>query len=107
MAKTTMQFEAGDRVTWASQASGGWTEKTGEVVKVVPPKAYSEVGRIAEELGARSAFGGGMPRDHESYVVKVQPGKTGNAKPVLYWPVVSKLRPARKEPARAGSYATK
>lgn len=104
--KKATQFKLGDRVTWESQATGSWKEKTGTVIKVVLAGESVEP-RMLTSSGARSAFGYGSPRNHESYIVSVPQGKTGKAKPVLYWPVVSKLRPARKEPARAGSYAAK
>lgn len=108
MAKTkaAAQFKLGDRVMWQSQAAGGWKEKTGTIIKVVLA-GEEVVPRMLTSNGARSAFGYGSPRNHESYIVSVPQGTTGKAKPVLYWPVVSKLRPARKEPARAGSHAAK
>jgi hypothetical protein len=67
-----VKFVLGDKVAWTSQAAGSWRYKMGTVVEVVPPGAYPSV------------RGCGMPRDHESYVIKV-----GSRK---YWPRVSLLR---------------
>lgn len=87
-------FKVGSKVTWSSQAHGSRTTKVGTIVAVVPPggspsRAFAAVRKT---LNARSAFGGGMARDHESYLVSVTVGKTDKAKPALYWPLVSQLR---------------
>ena len=84
-------FKAGDTVTWVSQATGGHTRKTGTVVAVVPAGANPRVSELASKFNARSAYGGGVARSHQSYVVSVPQGTTGKARPVLYWPVVSLL----------------
>lgn len=84
-------FRVGDRVTWSSQAAGSWAKKVGMVIEVVAamqrPQRLNHFGR----------------RDHESYVVEVVPlakkhGRSGKAtqrKPVIYWPVASKLERAK------------
>lgn len=92
--KTTREFKIGDRVTWESQAQGSTTKKTGTVIEVVGWRRRP------------STIRHDGTRDHESYVVEVQPPPTkrGRArKPVRYWPVVSKLRgaPGRKPAASA------
>ena len=79
-------------VRWSSQAGGNWQTKEGTVVKVVQPKTDPCMLELARSLKARSNWGGGGWRDHESYVVSVPGGKTAKAKPVLYWPVASKLQ---------------
>jgi hypothetical protein len=89
-----MGFKVGDNVKWSSQAMGGWKEKTGEVVQVVPAGGRVEPRALQSRLKARSALGYGSPRNHESYIVAVAGGTTDKAKPVLYWPVVSKLAKA-------------
>lgn len=81
------KFTLGQTVTWASQANGSTTTKTGAIVEVVP--AGSRVSaRHWEQMDAS-----GLPRDHESYIIRV-PGKTERSKGKLYWPHVSKLQPA-------------
>jgi hypothetical protein len=71
----------GSTVRWRSQSAGVWKEKQGDVVAAVPAG-----GEVNDEL-ARWARGKitnpGMPRDHESYVVRAG-GR-------LYWPRVNGL----------------
>ena len=94
------KFKIGSGVTWTSQAGGSTKTKVGTVVAVIPggPKsahsAISAINRLAKGGIHRSAFGGGWDRPHESYVVEVPQGTSGRAKPVLYWPVASALKPA-------------
>ena len=86
-------MKIGDHVKWRSQAAGSTTEKTGEIVVVVPPKKLpSDVMDAALKRLTRRYDG--WPRDHESYIVKVKVGKTDKARPVLYWPRVSGLQKA-------------
>lgn len=84
-------MKVGSKVEWKSQASGSMTQKTGEVVAVVPaganPRTYAD--NLPIELRQLKRMFDGCPRGHESYLVKVVPGKTGKAKPVLYCPRVS------------------
>jgi hypothetical protein len=87
----TSRFKVGDKVAWTSQAKGVKTEKHGEIVAVVPA-CWSINGihrEIVKATGASSTWGGGMPRDHESYLVLVRQG--GARKPKLYHPRVSAL----------------
>jgi hypothetical protein len=104
-----MQFKVGDKVTWDSQAGGGWTSKAGEVVAVVPPfdgdARYTLWEMAPMSLKSPKGLTAGAPvyamfdgwqRDHECYLVLVpHPGK---GKPSLYCPRVSALRPVQ-EPA--------
>jgi hypothetical protein len=82
-------FAVGDRVTWKSQASGHWKQKTGTVVEVVP----------AFKIPRDKNFGSN--RRHESYIVEVtfEPKRSTSAiksvrtkNPERYWPRVSNLR---------------
>lgn len=92
MSKTIPLITLGSPVAWKSQANGGYTTKSGHIVHVVKPGAMPNFAALAKKHGARSNYGGGSARDHESYVVLVPQGTTGKAKPLLYWPVVSGLR---------------
>lgn len=65
-------LKVGDKVQWRSQAGGYTKTKTGEIAVVVPA---GERPTCVKEAG--------MPRDHESYVVRV--GRT------YYWPRASGL----------------
>jgi hypothetical protein len=90
-------LKVGDKVKWASQAGGVWKDKEGVVVAVIAggrdsgERANAEIKARTQAGTHRSAFGGGWARDHESYVVEVRQGGP-KSKPVLYWPVASKLR---------------
>lgn len=94
----TRTFKAGDSVQWTSSAQGSTTKKRGRVVAVIPAGRHSAETVRAEIESRRSThrsnFGFGQGRDHESYLIEVQQGSTGKAKPVLYWPLVSKLSKA-------------
>jgi hypothetical protein len=82
-----MKFKEGDKVKWRSSSK----DKTGEVVQVIPPE--KDFRRVAHELAKqynfRSMWGGGWPRDHQSYAVLVK--TDGEKKDLLYWPRVSAL----------------
>lgn len=93
-----MKFNLGDSVEWTSSAAGGTKTKRGIIVHILRSgtRWLDIEPRLREKHSAGSAYGGGYKRDHESYAVLVQPPasiKTGKRpKPVLYWPVVLKLR---------------
>jgi hypothetical protein len=94
------KFANGDDVSWKSQAGGGWATKTGTIVAVVNAKTQPKFDTLMRKHGARSNYGGGMRRDHESYIVLVPCGKTDKAKPILYWPRAAALSKANsKKPA--------
>lgn len=77
-------FKMGARVYWVSQAGGSSIPKQGEVIGVV--RAGQRPGR--EDFPSLwKNPGPGLPRDHESYVVRV----TGRG---IYWPRVSAMKPA-------------
>ena len=86
-------MQIGDKVTWRSQAAGSTTDKTGEIVVVVPAfkcphEAMSD--KLKQKKLPRRYDG--FLRDHESYIVAVKVGKTDKARPALYWPRVLSLR---------------
>ncbi len=83
-------FKVGDKVYWSSQSRGFDTDKVGEVVAIVPAGQHIRPVRFVETYNV-SAMGYGCPRDHESYLVAVQTGKTPQAKKSLYWPRVKSL----------------
>lgn len=84
-------FKVGDTVTWSSQANGSAKRKTGIVVCVVPANTPAHKWAINHDdyLASSPAFDGGMPRNHESYLVGI-PRRGGRFK--LYWPRVRDLK---------------
>lgn len=92
------KFNVGDQVTWTSQAGGSTKTKTGRVVAVIEggrssaERADAEIKSRVRAGTHRSAYGGGWARPDVSYVVEVPQGATARAKPVLYWPIASKLQ---------------
>ena len=87
-------FKVGQQVSWSSSSAGSTVEKVGTVVAVLRPGERNVAGAIniaARQLNAHSAYGHGMHRDHESYIVHVA-GKTDRSKGTIYWPRVAALR---------------
>lgn len=92
----------GDTVTWESQANGRTKTKTGIIVGIVPAgrrmgllhyiAGLNTVGEARTKYATGPIEGGGLCRDHESYLVAVKTGKTAAAKLTLYWPRVTSLR---------------
>lgn len=80
----------GDTVTWSSQSQGATLSKTGQVVAVF---AAGSRPLPSEYPSLYTGAGPGYARNHESYVISV-PAKTPKGKPLVYWPVVSKLKKA-------------
>ena len=78
-------MKIGDRVQWTSQSKGSRTAKVGRIVAVVPPK-MSPSKFVPEGFRAGSPLGFGVPRGHETYLVKVDGKGRG-----LYWPRVKYL----------------
>ena len=78
-----MKVAIGQTVSWVSQSQGREIQKTGNVAVVVPAGEWPH-----------PLISDGLPRNHESYIIKVSP-KKGKAKPKLYWPRVSALREAQ------------
>lgn len=66
-----MEFKKGDLVTWTSQANGSWKTKTGTVEHV-----YERNGKVTQ------------------YAVSVKPPEGSKAKPKMYYPRASALKPA-------------
>lgn len=95
MSFNTRRFRLGQMVEWESAAAGSRTRKVGKVVLVVPARVAPEFAWRHSDLGmdewrsSRNKFGGGAPRDHETYVVRVERG--GRALPKYYWPNARKL----------------
>lgn len=92
----TRTFKKGDRVTWESQAGGFCSEKKGEILAVLSSGTYDKKHfvTIATKAGALCQKIDGGTRKHESYVILAE-RDNDKAKPVIYWPVVSKLRHRR------------
>ena len=92
----------GDTVVWESQANGRTKTKTGIIVGIVPAgrrmgllhyiAGAITIGEARTKYATGPIDGGGLARDHESYLVAVKTGKTDAAKLTLYWPRVSALR---------------
>lgn len=78
----TAPYYVNVQVTWTSQAAGYEKTKTGTIVAIVPagrlPTSY-----VPADMTLASWPG--MPRNHESYLVRVGRSKA------LYWPRVSAL----------------
>lgn len=83
-------FRVGDLVTWTSQSSGSTMTKTGRIVVVLGPDSDPLWNPECnpKKHAATARYGGGIPRNHESYVVLVEKGR----RRILYWPRVSQLR---------------
>lgn len=84
MKKTTLPVKRtlGEVVSWTSQAGGREVAKRGEVVAVVGAGQRPDREQFPE-LWKKP--GPGLPRDYESYVVRV----TGRG---VYWPRISALK---------------
>lgn len=80
----TQTFKLDQRVHWFSRGGSSYCTKEGVIEYVV---AASQI--LPREL-AREADAYGLPRDHESYLVRV--GKSDKRKGKLYWPRVKDLK---------------
>lgn len=76
-----MTFQVDQRVIWTSSS----TQKTGQIVAVLPPNT------APAEIGYAKLGGPGTGRDHETYIVRG--AAKGSTKQALYWPLVSLLKP--------------
>lgn len=83
----TVRGKVGQRVTWTSQSASFKKVKHGEIVAIVPPGICPH-DCIPEGFKCGSSSGFGLPRKHESYLVKVD-GKGRR----VYWPLVKYLQP--------------
>lgn len=79
----------GATVEWTSSSNGSTKKKTGRVVQVVPPGEYPDREKFKKLY---SGSGVGFCRDHESYVVSVDAGKTTGSSVRYYWPRVKALQ---------------
>lgn len=84
-------FEVGEEVAWTSQAQGYTKTKVGTIVAIVdsemwPQDVVNQFEPALRKLSTRK-MGGGSPRDHVSYLIRV--------KRSLYWPRVEGLRLVR------------
>lgn len=80
----TQTFKLDQRVHWFSRGGSSYCTKEGVIEYVV---AASQI--LPREL-AKEADAYGLPRDHESYLVRV--GKSDKRKGKLYWPRVKDLK---------------
>ncbi len=87
------QFKVGDKVQWTSQAAGSTKTKVGVVVGVVPAASSIERHPVFRDWNERLCYGGGLLRNHESYLVAVEYGTPQHGiRKALYWPRVKGLR---------------
>lgn len=96
--KSKKRFVVGAMVKWVSQAQGVAKEKIGLVVEVVA--AGGRPNRVA--FPDLHKGGCGFARDHESYVVRVDVGKTPGRSMRHYWPRVSALESVQDAKGAAG-----
>lgn len=81
-AMSVRSFRLGNRVKWTSASAGSTKTKIGTIVAVFPPDrggraiVVKEVTWRANACTHRSACGGSLPRDHESYLVGVRGQRT-------------------------------
>ena len=92
------KFSIGDEVQWTSSSAGTTVTKVGKVETVLAARE-----RMSERQ-RKESDASGLPRDHESYLVRV-PGRTGGAKGKLYWPRVAALSLADSAGARVDEIA--
>lgn len=89
-------FKVGDPVFWKSQSGGYSKEKFGNIHYIIPPNESVLTQNHSNNFNPgyygkyTQMFDGGLPRDHESYIVIV-PSKSGKGKSKIYWPRVSAL----------------
>lgn len=85
-------MNVGQKVQWKSSG----TIKQGEIIAVVKPNEYptETFDRLGlQEKGMRfNAYGGGQPRNNESFLVALHETKKARTQK-LYWPLVSLLVP--------------
>lgn len=85
-------MEKGQKVEWISS----YKKKQGEIIEVVDPKIrplsvfYSK--GLHENGFSFNSYGGGMERNHKSYLVALHETKKVRVRK-LYWPNVSLLKP--------------
>jgi hypothetical protein len=87
----SVEFKVGTPVTWSSSSNGTSKTKAGVIVKVVHAGMYpwKEVQLDRTVINMLSQDGN---RDHESYLVRVDPQPPKQGKSKIYWPRVGLLR---------------
>lgn len=85
------KFPLNAQVHWSSRGGSTVKAKEGVVEHIIP------AGEHIPQALAKEADAYGLPRDHESYVVRV--GKTDKRKGKLYWPQVKDLKAGPLEQA--------
>ncbi|RQS39757.1 hypothetical protein [Burkholderia sp. Bp8990] len=83
------KFKVGQRVEWTSSNK----TKVGEIVAVVPAGAD-----LHNHAYPAFQYGYGMPREHESYIVRTYANEAKQTGQKHYWPVVSLLKIVSKRP---------
>lgn len=96
-------LKVGAKVRWSSQAGGRTVKKCGENICIVPagkqPFTIKENDQKNYALPdgqkipyARTRYGGGISRNHVSYIVRVPSPKNPHAAETYYWPRASALQ---------------
>ena len=80
-----MKFSLGEQVVWTSRGGSTEKEKQGHVEAII------KADHRPNQEQRREADAHGLPRDHESYLIRV-PAPNGKGKGKLYWPLVANLR---------------
>lgn len=97
-----INLKVGANVRWFSQTGGRSTEKCGVIICVVPAGEQPFVLKADDQKHyalpdgqkipyARTRYGGGLPRDKVSYIVRVPNPKNQHTAESYYWPRVSLL----------------
>lgn len=91
-----MKYEMGEEVSWSSQSGGVTKTKLGKIVAVVPPRHHPRryIEKVQKDYGGSPNYGGGGPRNHESYIVIVPSDDSpfwNREKRKIYWPQVKRL----------------
>lgn len=85
-------MEKGQKVEWISSNK----KKQGEIIEVLNPTDHPLTvfynKRLDDKGFSFSSYGGGMRRDHKSYLVALHETKKVRVRK-LYWPNVSLLKP--------------
>ncbi len=96
-------LKVGTKVRWLSKAGGYEVENRGEIICIVPAGRQPFVLKVDDQKNyslpdgrkipyARTRYGGGIPRNGVSYIVRVPNPKNPHAAESYYWPRVSALR---------------
>lgn len=86
-----MEFKKRDVVKWESQSHGKYTIKIGRIIYVVPKNCNPVRFLSTIDRETCKFMFDGVPRNHESYIVKVYE-RFSRTQPRLYWPLVKNLK---------------